>query len=125
MKFQTLMKETDITRWIATQALKCNKHSKYKSLTVCNSAGTVQFKSQLTNDESENLYLLLTNSLGKMADKIITNPLLPDGLTLLAQIKSVYPNFSKDTSVSNQELLLNKFNDLQCTNKEDYLTFAI
>ena len=125
MKFQTLMKDTDVTGWIATQALRCNKHLKYQSLTIRNASGVVQFKDNLTNDESENLYLLLTNSLGKMADKIITNPLAPDGLTLLAQIKSVYPNSSKDTSVSNQELLLNEFNELQRESKEDYLTFAV
>ena len=41
------------------------------------------------------------------------------------QIKGIYPNSAKDTSVSNQEMIFKEFNDLTRLSTEDYVSFAV
>ena len=104
LQFKTLTEKTDIVIWEASMALKCSKHTTYKQLTTCASNGQISFNPQMTVEQSEMLFILISDALGTVASKVIINPLNLHGIHLLAQVHSVYANI--DPSIGNQQVLM-------------------
>ena len=121
--FTPLSEHTDIQNWTYMSALECSKTHKYKDLTTRNERNQICFKTLLTVEQSETLYLLIHKAIGKMNRKLILDTDNPNGLLLLDQVHCMY--MKTDTSVGNQDTLLAEFNSLTKNDTEDITTFAI
>jgi hypothetical protein len=83
LHFTPLTEHTDIQNWTYMSALECSKTHKYKDLTTRNGKNQICFKTALTVEQSETLYLLIHKAIAKMNKKLILDTKNPDGLLLL------------------------------------------
>ena len=99
LTFNPLKTTTDFITWKAMMALKCSKSTKHSHLSQISDKGCYEFKTDLNAEDSSTLFMLIYDSLGSIADKIIVNVNVPNGINLLQQLEDFYVDI--DTSVVN------------------------
>ncbi len=126
--FNTFKPSTmDYVNWKATCALQCRHHPKHKEMTERAPDGkTVTFKSSLTDDQNEALFLMAWQAIGsteqeKFADRV--NVAEANGLALWALLDKTYVDIDK--TISNKERLQAKYQSLKRENNESFEAFAI
>ena len=70
MHFQTLTLQTDFVTWRSVHAMNCSKHHRYEDLTTQDEEGLINFKTNLTQDQSSTLFMILYKALGPVNEKI-------------------------------------------------------